>query len=81
MTANDLKDNSNATVDVKGYASKDGSKAFNEKLAQKRADAVKKALVNKYGISTDRVNAEGQGIGELFDTNDWNRVAVMTVNK
>jgi outer membrane protein OmpA-like peptidoglycan-associated protein len=81
MTANQLKDNSSATCDVKGYASKDGSKAFNEKLAQKRADAVKKALVNEYGIDASRVNAEGQGIGELFTTNDWNRVASLSVNE
>ena len=81
MTANALKDNSKATCSVKGYASKDGSLAFNKKLAQRRADAVKKALVNKYGIAADRVSAEGQGIGDLFTTNDWNRVAVMTINE
>jgi outer membrane protein OmpA-like peptidoglycan-associated protein len=81
MTANQLKDNASATCDVKGYASKDGSKAFNEKLATKRAEAVKKALVNDYGIDASRVNAEGQGIGELFTTNNWNRVASMTVNE
>jgi outer membrane protein OmpA-like peptidoglycan-associated protein len=81
MTANQLKDNASATCDVKGYASKDGSKAFNEKLATKRAEAVKKALVNDYGIDASRVNAEGQGIGELFTTNDWNRVASMTVSE
>lgn len=80
MTANQLKENAGTTVSVKGYASKDGSKAFNEKLAQRRAEAVKKALVNQYGISADRVNAEGMGIGDLFTTNDWNRVAVMTIN-
>lgn len=81
MTANALKENTNATVDVKGYASKDGSLAFNEKLAQRRADAVKKALVDTYGISANRVKAEGMGIGDLFTTNDWNRVAVMVVNE
>lgn len=80
MTANQVKENAGSTVTVKGYASKDGSKAFNEKLAQRRAEAVKKALVNTYGVSADRVNAEGMGIGDLFTTNDWNRVAVMTVN-
>lgn len=81
MTANALKNNEKATCDVKGYASKDGSLAFNKKLAQRRAEAVKKALVNKYGIASDRVSAEGQGVGSLFDTNDWNRVAVMTINE
>ena len=80
MVADAMKDNK-ATVTVDGYASKDGSLAFNEKLAQRRADAVKKELVNRYGIAADRVNAQGMGIGDLFSENDWNRVAVCTVNQ
>lgn len=81
MVADAMKANSNATCTVKGYASKDGSLAFNEKLAQRRADAVKKELVKRYGIASDRVQAEGQGIGDLFSENSWNRVAVCTVNE
>ena len=81
MVADQLKANSSAKVTVKGYASKDGSKSFNEKLAQRRAEAVKKALVKRYGIAADRVNAEGEGIGSLFQENSWNRVAVCTVNE
>ena len=50
-------------------------------LAQRRADAVKKELVKRYGIDANRVNAEGQGIGSLFQENSWNRVAVCTVNE
>lgn len=80
MVADAMKDNK-ATVTVDGYASKDGSLAFNEKLAQRRADAVKKELVNRYGIAADRINAQGKGIGGLFSENDWNRVAVCTVNQ
>lgn len=80
MVADAMKDNK-ATVTVDGYASKDGSLAFNEKLAQRRADAVKKELINRYGIAADRINAQGKGIGDLFSENDWNRVAVCTVNQ
>ncbi len=80
MVADAMKDNK-ATVTVDGYASKDGSLAFNEKLAQRRADAVKKELVNRYGINADRINAQGKGIGDLFSENNWNRVAVCTVNE
>lgn len=79
MVADQLKANSNAKVTVKGYASKDGSLSFNEKLAQRRADAVKKELVKRYGIDANRVNAEGQGIGSLFQENSWNRCAVCTI--
>lgn len=79
MIAEQLKKDSNATVDVKGYASKDGSKSFNEKLAAKRAQSVKKALI-KEGVAESRINAEGAGIGDRFEQNTWNRVAICTVN-
>ena len=81
MVADQLKENSNATVTVQGYASKDGSLAFNKKLAQRRAEAVKKELTKRYGVAADRVKAEGMGIGDLFTENSWNRVAVCTVNE
>jgi outer membrane protein OmpA-like peptidoglycan-associated protein len=81
MVADQLKDNSNATVSVKGYASKDGSLEFNKKLAEKRAEAVKKELVKNYGIAANRVDAEGMGVGDLFEENNWNRVSVLTVNE
>lgn len=81
MVADQLKENTNATVTVKGYASKDGSAAFNRKLAERRAEAVKKELVKRYGIASDRVKAEGMGIGDLFQENIWNRVSVCTVNE
>ena len=81
MVADQLKENTNATVTVKGYASKDGSAAFNRKLAERRAEAVKKELVKRYGIASDRVKAEGMGIGDLFQENSWNRVSVCTVNE
>lgn len=81
MVADQLKENTNAIVTVKGYASKDGSAAFNRKLAERRAEAVKKELVKRYGIASDRVKAEGMGIGDLFQENSWNRVSVCTVNE
>ena len=81
MVADQLKANNDATVSIKGYASKDGSLAFNKKLAQRRAEAVKKVLVKRYGIADSRITAEGMGIGDLFEENSWNRVSVCTVNE
>lgn len=80
MVAQYLKNNNGSKVVIKGYASPEGSLAFNEKLAQKRADVVKKALVNQYKIDAARITAEGQGIGKLFSEPTWNRVAVCTVD-
>lgn len=48
-------------VTVEGHTDSQGSDAYNQKLSQSRADAVKAALITKYGIGADRVNAIGFG--------------------
>ena len=79
MVAGYLKNHKDAKVVVKGYASQDGNLEFNKKLAAARAESVKTMLVNKYGIAADRIQAEGEGIGHMFSENDWNRVAICTL--
>ena len=79
MIADYLKNHPEASVEVKGYASKDGPLDLNIKLAEARAQAVKTALINKYGIKADRIKAEGQGIGEMFKEESWNRVSICTI--
>jgi len=37
-------------------------------------------LVKTYKISADRIQAEGQGIGDMFSEPDWNRVSVCYIN-
>lgn len=76
MIANYMKKNPKSTVVIKGYASKDGNLSFNERLAAARAQSVKSMLTNKYGIKASRIKAEGQGIGEMFKEESWNRVAI-----
>ena len=54
-----------------------GSKAFNQKLSEKRAEAVKAILVKKYKIAADRIATEGLGATDkLFDQVEFNRVAL-----
>lgn len=79
MVASYLKNHKYAKVVVKGYASPDGNLEFNKKLAAARAESVKTMLVKKYGIAADRISAEGEGIGEMFKENSWNRVAICTL--
>ena len=79
MVAKYLENHKNAKVVVKGYASPDGNKEFNEKLAAARAESVKTMLVEKYGIAADRIEASGEGIGNMFAENDWNRVSICTL--
>lgn len=74
-----LNNHKDAKVVIKGYASPEGSLAWNEKLAKNRAEAVKKVLVKKYKIAEDRITAEGQGIGKMFSEPDWNRVSIATM--
>jgi outer membrane protein OmpA-like peptidoglycan-associated protein len=76
-----LKENKDAKVAIKGYASPEGSASYNQKLSEKRAEAVKKALVNKYGIDESRIEAAGQGVGNVFEKAAWNRVSICTVTE
>lgn len=80
MIAAYLNNHPKATVQVRGYASADGPKDVNERLAQARAEAVKTALVKKFKIAPDRIKAEGEGIGEMFSEESWNRVSICTLD-
>lgn len=76
LIANYMKNNKNAKVTIKGYASPEGSAELNQKLSEARAKAVKDALVKKYKISADRLNAVGCGATDkLFEQVEFNRVA------
>lgn len=74
-----LKQNANATVSIKGYASPEGGASLNQKLSVARAEAVKTMLVNKYGIAASRITTEGCGVGDIFSVPTWNRVAVSLI--
>ena len=79
--ANYLKDNPNAKITVNGYASPEGTEEYNLQLSQRRADAVKNILVDKYGIAADRINAIGHGVGDVFSVPAWNRVGICTIDE
>jgi len=70
---------SNAKVSIKGYASPEGNLEKNKQLATARAEAVKNLLVKRYKISADRIQAEGNGIGDMFSEPDWNRVSIANI--
>jgi OOP family OmpA-OmpF porin len=46
---------------VEGHADSTGSDAYNKKLSQRRADAVRNALIGNYGIAENRLSAVGYG--------------------
>ncbi|MDE7413290.1 MAG: OmpA family protein [Muribaculaceae bacterium] len=76
MIAAYLNNHPNSKVVIKGYASKDGPEDVNIRLANQRAQSVKDALMKRYKIPASRITAEGNGIGEMFEEESWNRVAI-----
>jgi putative immunoreactive antigen PG32 len=71
-----MKNHKDAKVEIKGYASPEGSKEINEKLSVARAEAVKNILVKHYKISADRLTTKGMGATDkLFEQVEFNRVA------
>ena len=74
-----MKSHPEATCVIKGYASPEGKEDVNVKLANGRAASVKDMLVKKYGIDAKRINAAGQGIGNMFDELSWNRVSICEI--
>ena len=79
MVAKYLKNHKDSKLLIKGYASPEGNPELNQKLSEARANAVKQALVSRYGIAADRLETKGMGVtDELFDEVDFNRVATFT---
>lgn len=77
MIAKYMQNHPTSKVLINGYASPEGNPELNQKLSDARAKAVYDMLVNVYKISPDRLTHKGLGVtDELFDENDWNRVAV-----
>ena len=80
-TAEYLKANPGQKVVIAGYADKDtGSSTYNMSLSKRRAEAVKKVLVEKYGISADRLSVQAEGSNtQPYDVNNWNRIVLFSV--
>ena len=76
-----MKNHKDSKVVIKGYASPEGSAEINARLAKERAEAVKNQLIKKYKIAADRIEASGQGVGNMFSEPDWNRVSISTIKK
>ncbi len=63
-----MKD-SNGSVSLDGYASAEGTEAYNMNLSKDRANAVKQYLVNA-GVSASSINATGYGEANPVASND-----------
>ncbi|MDL2223071.1 OmpA family protein [Bacteroidales bacterium OttesenSCG-928-M11] len=77
-----LKDNPSKKIQLTGYADAEtGSANVNQKLSQQRVESVAKVLVDKYGVSENRLvkGAKGDTV-QPFSENDWNRVVIFVVD-
>ena len=74
-----MKANPDKTVTVQGYADKDtGTAEYNQRLSERRAQAVKDALV-KYGVKAENLKTDAHGsASQPYETNNWNRVVIFT---
>ncbi len=81
MIAAYMNNHPKSKVVIKGYASPEGNEEYNIRLAQKRAESVKDALIKRYKIAADRITAEGEGIGHMFSEESWNRVSICTLEE
>ena len=71
-----MKNHPESKVKIEGYASPEGSKEVNDRIAKQRAESVKNVLIKKYKIAASRLEAEGLGATDkLSSENDFNRVA------
>ena len=81
LIAQYMKNHQDAKVEIKGYASPEGNKDFNQALSEKRAEAVKNVLVKKYKIAADRLTTKGMGATDkLFKQVEFNRVSTFNDN-
>lgn len=64
-----LQENPSVRVKIIGHTDSDGDAESNLILSQKRADAVKNALINFYGINTTRIEIEGKGESQPLNNN------------
>ena len=64
LTNNDLK---GSTFVVAGHTDAAGGDAYNQDLSERRADAIKRYLVDKYGINGTDLVAVGYGKSKLKD--------------
>ncbi len=74
-----LKANPNEKIVIAGYADKDtGTSEYNMELSQRRAEVVKNALINQYGIDASRLETKafGSDVQEYPSNNDWNRIVI-----
>ncbi len=58
-----------AQLTIEGHTDNIGSAEYNQKLSEQRANAVRDALVTRYGVTAARLSAKGYGLTRPVETN------------
>jgi outer membrane protein OmpA-like peptidoglycan-associated protein len=56
-----MKRHTDVDAVIEGHTDSRGSDTYNQALSQRRADSVRKYLIDKFGISASRLTAKGYG--------------------
>jgi OmpA-OmpF porin, OOP family len=64
-----LKENPDVKIQIIGHTDAQGEEAYNQKLSEKRAQAVVEALVKQFSIDESRLSSAGKGETEPVDDN------------
>ena len=65
-----LNNHPGSTAVVEGYTDSKGSDEYNQKLSERRANAVRDYIVNEFNVAGSRVSAVGYGEANPIATND-----------
>lgn len=82
-----MKVYTNTTALIEGHTDSRASDSYNQKLSQRRANAVKDMLINRYGIESNRLQAIGFGESRPRATNSTkegmqlNRRTIAVINE
>ncbi len=78
-----LGNHKDAVIEITGYADAGtGTSEVNDRISSKRAESVKKMLVETCGIDADRIRTSYKGSSvQPFSDNDQNRVSVCIVDQ
>ncbi|MEK7671130.1 MAG: OmpA family protein, partial [Bacteroidota bacterium] len=68
LALNTLQNHPDMTIEIRGHTDNTGSRSTNDRLSQRRSNAVRTWLVNK-GIAANRIRAVGYGQDRPLDTN------------
>ncbi|MBK7973710.1 MAG: OmpA family protein [Deltaproteobacteria bacterium] len=64
-----MKANPNLTGEIRGYTDGKGTEKYNQKLSERRANAVREYFI-QHGIAADRIRAKGYGMANPVASND-----------